>query len=115
MIPSMHEPRRGCGAAYREKSQSIYIVGGTNGTQSLRSVEIYDVKNKKWTQGPELNIARTNVSVAFIDDILFAIGGFDGKSFLKTIEYLNCKSLDDGWSLYYKPSDFEYLVEQQQE
>jgi hypothetical protein len=66
LIPNMHENRRGCGAAYHEQSHCIYIVGGTNGSQSLRSVEIYDVKNKKWRAGPELNIARTNVAIAFI-------------------------------------------------
>jgi hypothetical protein len=69
LIPSMHENRRGCGAAYHAQSHCIYIVGGTNGSQSLRSVEIYDVKNKKWRAGPELNIARTNVAIAFIGKI----------------------------------------------
>ena len=66
MLPSMHEPRRGCGAVYHKETQSIYIVGGTNGTQSLRSVEIFNIATKKWTSGPELNTARTNVSIAFI-------------------------------------------------
>lgn len=42
-------------------------------------------------------------------DILFAIGGFDGKSFLKTIEYLNCNNLDQGWSMYHKSIDFDFL------
>jgi hypothetical protein len=39
-----------------------------------------------------------------------AVGGFDGKSFLKTIEYLNVRHLNNGWSLYYKPDDFEALL-----
>jgi influenza virus NS1A-binding protein len=66
----MLEPRRGCGAAVHKDSQSIYIVGGTNGSQSLRSVEIYDIKSKRWTLGPELNVARTNVAIAFIGKFL---------------------------------------------
>lgn len=66
VIAGMYEPRRGCGAAFHEKSQSVYIVGGTNGSKSLKSVEIYDLVAKKWTTGPELNYARTNVSIAFI-------------------------------------------------
>ena len=70
IIPSMHEPRRGCGAAVHRESQLIYIVGGTNGSQSLKSVEIYDIKNKRWTTGPELNSARTNVAIAFIGRFL---------------------------------------------
>ena len=135
LIPSMHEARRGCGAAYHERTQSVYIVGGTNGSQSLRSMEIYDVKARKWRIGPELNMARTNVAIAFVGelyqyiiylwviqhiffsncihylgDILFATGGFDGKSFLKTIEYLNVGAPNEGWSLYFKPVDFEFLI-----
>lgn len=62
----MHDPRRGCGAALHSKSQKVYIVGGTNGSQSLKSVEIYDIQEKRWTTGPELNLARTNVAIAFI-------------------------------------------------
>ena len=37
---------------------------------------------------------------------MFAVGGFDGKSFLRTIEYLNVNKLDAGWSLFHKQSDF---------
>ncbi len=66
LIASMHEAKRGCGAAAHHESSSVYIVGGTNGSQSLKSVEIYNVLTQKWTRGPELNIARTNVAIAFI-------------------------------------------------
>ena len=66
LIPSMIESRRGCGAAVHEPTGFIYIVGGTNGGKSLKSVEIYDIKATKWTMGPDLNVARTNVAIAFI-------------------------------------------------
>ena len=46
-----------------------------------------------------------------IGDILFAVGGFDGKSFLKSIEYLNCANQEAGWSMYYKPDDFRFLFD----
>ncbi len=65
-IASMFEPKRGCGAAVHNETSSIYVVGGTNGTQSLKTVEIYNVLTQRWTQGPELNVARANVSIAFI-------------------------------------------------
>jgi hypothetical protein len=38
----------------------------------------------------------------FLGDYLFAVGGFDGKQFLRTIEYLNCNDLAAGWCIYYK-------------
>lgn len=44
-----------------------------------------------------------------IGDILFAVGGFDGKSFLKTIEYLNVNNINSGWSMYHKLADFDFL------
>lgn len=106
LIASMHEPRRGCGAAAHRETQTVFIVGGTNGTQSLKTVEIYNILTQRWTHGPELNIARTNVAIAFIGNNLFAVGGFDGKSFLRTIEYLNINNMDAGWSLFHKPTDF---------
>ena len=96
----MIEPRRGCGAArYKDL---VYIVGGTNGSSSLKSTEIYDIKKNKFLMGPELNTPRANVSTAFVGEFLFAVGGFDGKSFLKTIEYLNINDLSAGWSLYHR-------------
>ncbi len=66
VIANMHEAKRGCGAAAHDKSNSVYIVGGTNGSMSLKTVEVYNVLTQKWTRGPELNIARTNVAIAFI-------------------------------------------------
>jgi N-acetylneuraminic acid mutarotase len=110
IMPSMIESRRGCGAALRQSTNSIYIVGGTNGGKSLKSVEIYDIINKRWSVGPDLNVARTNVAIAFIGDILFAVGGFDGKAFLKNIEYLNCNDTSNGWSMYHRQNDFENLA-----
>ena len=35
-----------------------------------------------------MSIARANVSVAVLSDRLFAVGGFSGKHFLDTVEYL---------------------------
>lgn len=105
-IPSMHEPKRGCGATVHAGTNSIFIVGGTNGSQSLKSVEIYNVFTQKWLRGPELNIARANVSIAFIGNNLFAVGGFDGKSFLRTIEYLNINNMESGWTLFHRQHDF---------
>lgn len=96
----MIEPRRGCGAAV--KKDFVYVVGGTNGSCSLKSTEIYNIQTNKFAIGPELNTARANVSIAFIGNYLFAVGGFDGKSFLKTIEYLNVNDLNAGWSIYHK-------------
>lgn len=36
--------------------------------------------------------ARANVAVAVVDNRLYAVGGFSGKNFLNTIEYLDINS-----------------------
>lgn len=70
-IANMQEPKRGCGAALHAETGAIFVVGGTNGTQSLKSVELYNISTKRWCQGPELNVARANVAIAFIGKFLF--------------------------------------------
>ena len=82
IIPGMIESRRGCGAAVHESTGLIYIVGGTNGGKSLKSVEIYDTKSKRWNVGPDLNVARTNVAIAFIGNFSFKL---DLKSLSKSL------------------------------
>jgi len=89
--PSMREHRRGCGAAlYQGK---IFIIGGSNGITSLSSIEIFDPITNEWVTSSinngnncDLNVARAGVGVAVCCDKLYAVGGFDGRSFLKSIE-----------------------------
>ena len=42
-----------------------------------------------WKPGPTMTTCRTNVSVAVVGDRLWAVGGFSGKVFLNTVEYLD--------------------------
>ena len=67
------------------------MVGGSDGQSSLASVEYFDPDHMTWTHGPAMAIARANVSVAVLSDRLFAVGGFSGKHFLDSIEYLGGK------------------------
>ncbi|CAF1096974.1 unnamed protein product [Didymodactylos carnosus] len=84
-LPSMKEYRRGAGAVvYRGK---IFVVGGCNGPSSLTSVEIFDTKLNEWQIGPELNIPRAGCGVIVCgEQNIFTCGGFDGRTFLKSIE-----------------------------
>lgn len=70
-------------------SGKIYVVGGSDGAQSLRSVEIYDPETRTWMIGPSLNKPRANVGVAVCRNRLMAVGGFSGKKFLDCLEYLD--------------------------
>ena len=60
-------------------TDKLYVVGGSDGQQSLSSVEIYDITTNAWSLGPSLSTPRANVAVALVQDKLFAVGGFSGK------------------------------------
>lgn len=69
--------RRGCGVTvFNEK---IYVVGGSDGSHSLNSTEIYDEKSQTWVMGPTMTTPRANVEVAVVGDRLYAVGGFSGE------------------------------------
>lgn len=68
---------------------SLYVIGGHDGTQSLNSVEILDHPNGQWRLGPSLNTPRANThSVVTAGNVIYVIGGFDGVQFLSSIELL---------------------------
>lgn len=69
-------------------TDKLYVVGGSDGTASLATVEIYDPVTQMWSFGPVMSIPRANVGVAVVGKRLFAVGGFSGKAFLDSVEYL---------------------------
>lgn len=69
--------RRGCGVAVF--NGKIYVVGGSDGTHSLSTTEIFDEQTQMWSVGPSMTTPRANVGVAVIGDRLYAVGGFSGK------------------------------------
>ena len=88
--PTMKESRRGCGAVLYHKK--IFIIGGSNGVASLTSVEIFNPLTYEWLLNinsipSQLNIPRVGVGVAVCCDKIYAIGGFDGRTFLKSVEF----------------------------
>lgn len=58
------------------------MIGGSDGTQSLCSTEIYDPETNTWMPGPPMTTCRANVGVAVVNDKLYAVGGFSGKTTL---------------------------------
>ncbi len=69
-------------------SDKLYVVGGSDSSSSLATVEIFDPVAQTWSFGPMMSIPRANVGVAVLQNRLFAVGGFSGKAFLDSVEYL---------------------------
>ena len=103
-LPPMNTARRGCGVTLYQStflsyyhcylgllteffsfSDKLYVVGGSDGCQSLCTTEVFDFDSNSWSPGPSMTSCRANISVAVIDGKLFAVGGFSGNQSFKTI------------------------------
>jgi N-acetylneuraminic acid mutarotase len=71
----------------------LYLVGGYSQTVLTSKTQIYNLNNNSWTTGTALPSPRADFALAVVNDILFAVGGFDGQNWLNTIEQ-------------YKPADY---------
>ena len=59
-------------------SGKLILVGGSDGTHSLCSTEVWDPFENAWGPGPTMTTCRTNVAVAMVGNRLWAVGGFSG-------------------------------------
>lgn len=60
----MTSPRGGVGLS--PLSGNLVAVGGHNGSEYLRSVEIYSILHDTWIKGPETKRARAGSGIAWI-------------------------------------------------
>lgn len=76
----------------------LYVVGGLDGYgRTLRSMEVYDFVEDKWTTGPLLPQALHHPAVATDGRLVYVIGGFVG---------LSRQPVDQAWS--YDPAAREW-------
>lgn len=80
-------PRQMLGAA--SDGNLVYVVGGTNGTSDLGTVETYDPAADTWTTMPELPGRRSDVGVACTDGRLVVVGGMSAGEVLKSVVALD--------------------------
>ena len=66
--------------------KTIYVVGGFNQVDYSSAVNVYDVENKTWKTGASMLTARRNLALAVVNDVLYAIGGFNGEDWLRANE-----------------------------
>uniref|UniRef100_A0A8C9M2G7 Uncharacterized protein n=1 Tax=Panthera tigris altaica TaxID=74533 RepID=A0A8C9M2G7_PANTA len=70
----------------------LYAVGGHDAPASnhcsrlLDYVERYDPKTDTWTMVAPLSMPRDAVGVCLLGDRLYAVGGYDGQTYLNTME-----------------------------
>ncbi|XP_038148523.1 kelch-like protein 4 isoform X1 [Cyprinodon tularosa] len=90
MCAPMSKRRGGVGVAMY--NNFLYAVGGHDAPASNHCsrlsdcVERYDPKTDTWTTVSSLSVPRDAVGVCLLGDRLYAVGGYDGQSYLKTVE-----------------------------
>ncbi|GFO49724.1 kelch-like protein 10 [Plakobranchus ocellatus] len=56
----------------------MYVCGGFNGMECIRSVELYDPDTDHWSAVPSMPRGRSGLGLAAHNGRLYAVGGFDG-------------------------------------
>ena len=61
-------------------------MGGWCSGDAISSVEKYDPGSNEWRLVAPMSKRRCGVGVAVLSDLLYAVGGHDGQSYLNSIE-----------------------------
>ena len=61
-------------------------VGGWCSGDAISSVERYDPQTNEWRMVASKSKRRCGVGVSVLDDLLYAVGGHDGSSYLNSVE-----------------------------
>jgi hypothetical protein len=64
----------------------LYFIGGFFINSFINTVQVYNAGNNSWGTGASMPTARAYLGVAVLNDVLYAIGGFDGTNWLSTVE-----------------------------
>ncbi|KAI3351704.1 hypothetical protein L3Q82_020534, partial [Scortum barcoo] len=105
MCAPMAKRRGGVGVA--TYNNFLYAVGGHDAPASNHCsrlsdcVERYDPKTDTWTTVSSLSVPRDAVGVCLLGDRLYAVGGYDGQSYLSTVESYDAQNNE--WTEYKKP------------
>jgi kelch-like protein 2/3 len=91
--PELLSRRCRCGVTVLDNS--VYAVGGFDGTSRIRSVERLDLETERWMQVEPMLSRRSTLGVAVLKGELYAVGGFDGNNGLDTVEKYNPGMRDD--------------------
>lgn len=68
-------------------SGRVYAVGGFNGSLRVRTVDVYDAVKDQWTSIASMQERRSTLGAAVLNDLLYAVGGFDGSTGKTSLKY----------------------------
>ncbi|CAI6377263.1 unnamed protein product [Macrosiphum euphorbiae] len=93
--PGINESRK-CAGFGVINHQFVFAVGGVDGSSST-SVSMLDVSSQSpsWVPMADMLVSRMRLGVGVLDDCIYAVGGSDGDSFLKSVEV--CDVITQKW------------------
>ena len=71
-----------------DREPKVVVVGGRNGSRSLRSVEMFSVSNTTWTTLQQMKESRSGASVVVCNNQIIVNGGYVSTCGTKSIETL---------------------------
>ena len=83
----MKQKRSGVKAAVLDNK--LFVVGGWDGQNRMRSGEVYNPTKRQWEDLPEMIVPRSNYSLTVVDGQLLVAGGYDGGNVTCRAEVLN--------------------------
>lgn len=83
-IPHMSTPR--CAVGCANLNNALFVCGGYDRGECLRTVELYDPLLNRWSQLPSMREARGRFDIAVIEGKVYAVGGCNGTTELATAE-----------------------------
>lgn len=57
--------------------RSIIVCGGKNDRERLRSCELYDIENNRWSRFASLNVPRSDAAACLFREKIYIAGGVD--------------------------------------
>ena len=57
-----------------------YVVGGSKEWKRMNTCERYDPDYNQWNIMKQMNVPRSNIGLVALDGLLYAVGGYDGRS-----------------------------------
>ena len=85
----MPTSRRAAGVVILD--QIMYVVGGAN-SSALKTTECFDFQTDSWRMLTPMHECRSSVAVSAVGGLIYACGGYDGVSSLRTVERYNPNS-----------------------
>jgi len=82
-------------------NDTVWVMGGWNGSQLLATVEYLDTRTSQWVRGPSLPQPRRGACSVSIGSRLLIFGGWDGNKHLRDCLWLD--TMDANYTLLSQP------------